>query len=98
MNDIFLLLNKIKENPYIYIGKPSLERLHAFISGYQCSERENNLEYRGCLEGFNEFVGDHYGLHTNHNWANMIDFFSTSEQEAFDTFYALLDDFIQTKH
>lgn len=97
MNRTYLLLKEIQKNPYIYVGKLSLERLYAFISGYQYSERERDPEYRSCLDGFNEFVSEHYGLHTDHNWANMIEFFSTSEQEAFNTFYTLLEEFIQNK-
>ena len=93
MNELYLLLKSIRENPYIYIGKPSLQRLYAFISGYQYRERTRDPEYRSCLEGFNEFVSNRYNLNTNHNWANMIDFFSNSEQEAFDTFYRLLEAF-----
>jgi hypothetical protein len=42
MNRTYLLLKEIQKNPYIYVGKLSLERLYAFISGYQYSERERD--------------------------------------------------------
>ncbi len=36
MDKLLVLLKKIEERPDLYIGKPSIERLSSFISGYLC--------------------------------------------------------------
>ena len=85
------LITDISKRPEIYLGKPSVERLYAFISGY-LYQNENIEDH--CLEGFNQYVAELYGIKTNHNWASIIPFFSNSEEEAFATFVKLFHSFI----
>ena len=54
-----------------------------------------------CPEGFQKFqvfVEKYYDLHqninTNRHWSDIIKFFNQNEEEAFDEFYRLLDDFL----
>jgi hypothetical protein len=35
MDELYKLLQEIRLRPEIYIGKPSLERMRAFVDGYK---------------------------------------------------------------
>ena len=37
------LLDKIRERPALYLGRPSLIRLRAFVDGYMACEYDNRL-------------------------------------------------------
>lgn len=90
METLYELIMKIIKFPEIYIGKPSLERLYAFIGGYLYQNGEKN---DCCIEGFTEFVSKKYGIHTDHNWASIICFFSNNDEEAFQTFIRLFQEY-----
>lgn len=88
------VIEKVTSFPEIYIGKPSLERLYAFIGGYlYCSSEADDH----CLDGFNEYVAAKYGINTDHNWSSIIIFFSSTEEEAFITFKELFDEYVTRK-
>ena len=92
MDSLKELIIKITEFPELYIGKPSVELLYAFLGGFLY---QNDSADDHCLDGFNEFVLQKYRLRTDHNWANVIQFFSNTEQEAFDKFTQLFKEFSQ---
>lgn len=89
---------KIKEKPGVYIGKPSLERLKAFLDGYLIClwERgEVDTKYPHPLDGlFDEYIHQRYKLNTDHNWADIIQFYSITEKQGFELFYEHLDEFL----
>lgn len=90
MSSLYQVITEIINFPELYIGKPSLERLYAFICGYLF---QNEAANDHSLDGFNEFVYEKYHIRTDHNWSQIIQFFSNTEQEAFDTFIQLFMDF-----
>lgn len=92
-----LLLVKIRKLPALYIGKKSLERLRAFISGYSMCLYEIYGSEPDLLNGFNEYVAEYYHICVDRDWSSIIPFFSNTEEEAFDKFYELLDEFLKEK-
>ena len=90
MDSLYQLINKITDFPEIYIGKPSLERLYAFIGGYL---HQNEAVNDHCLDGFDAYVANKYGITSAHNWASIILFFSNNENEAFERFIELFNEF-----
>ena len=99
MERLFRLLYKIKENPALYFGgRETLALLRAFIGGYieRQWEIEKSPEFTYALNGFQEFVQKKYklGNFTVHSWDRIIDFYSSSDKEAWDRFYKLLDEFL----
>lgn len=94
MDKTYLLLQEIKKCPPLYLGRSSLELLHAFLNGYKHHEEVYQSD---CLEGFNEYIQKRYRLRTDHNWASVIRFFSSSDEEAFETFYQDLDAYLESK-
>ena len=94
MKNLYDVICEIIKRPELYIGKPSLERLYAFIGGYLY---QNEFVTENCLDGFNEYVAERYGLDTDHNWSLIIQFFSNDEKEAFNKFAQLFDEFCRSK-
>ena len=90
MEYLYELIMRVSDFPEIYLGKPSLERLYAFIGGYLEAKPEADDH---CLDGFNEYVSEKYGINSDHNWSGIISFFSTSEKQAFEQFKTLFAEF-----
>ena len=90
---------EIKKNPVIYLGKPSLERLHAFLSGYSiCMMQLTENSKLEWYPGFDSFVQKKYGMNNTNSTTRIIDFMSSSEEAAFYTYFELLDEFIETQN
>ena len=86
-----LLLKEIKEQPAIYIGKKSLDRLASFLAGYSyCMYKQQNLSCE-TLPGFQEFISEYFKIKYAYNWSNIIIMNFKNDEEAFDIFYTLLD-------
>ena len=98
LDKTYELLQKIKKRPGMYLGKTSLERLRAFLDGYHHQELESQgMSEPDCLDGFTPYIQKRYHLNTDHDWSSVIQFFSTSDQNAFDTFYQKLEEFLADK-
>ena len=93
MDTLEELIIKISDFPELYIGKPSVERLFAFLGGFLY---QNSSVNDHCLEGFTEYVAQKYRIKTDHNWSSIIQFFSNTEQEAFNNFVQLFKEFRKT--
>ena len=94
MNEFYELLINIKNKPNIYLGKPSLELLRAFISGYVIC-KNYNLDY---YPDFQEFIQQKYKIDFTKHWTEIINFFSSNEEEAFYKFYEHLEEFLNNRN
>ena len=89
------LVERIRERPIIYLGERKLERLQAFLNGYVMREQEINPDcHNDFLRGFQEYVSAYYRVETTQGWCRIIQFFSASEEEAFQTFFQRYDEFV----
>lgn len=93
MKNLDNALLRIKENPSKYIGKKSLDRLILFILGYTISQCDEEGKFSECLKGFQEFVQQKYDIKYNVKYSKIISCLSVSEEQAFDKFYELLEEF-----
>lgn len=96
--DVYQKLQEIKKTPGLYIGKLSLERLTAFIDGY--NERQYEIDGNStceCLNGFQDYIQNLFDIHTTNRWSEIISFISLNEEAAFYKFYELLDEFLQER-
>lgn len=84
------LLEDIQRRPGVYLGKKSLDRLGHFLAGYMWCMHCNFENEDNYLSGFQEFIADYYNIHSAHNWSDIIQFFCSTDEEAFDKFYELL--------
>jgi len=98
MKKLFMALYEIKSNPKLFFGCiPPMTSLRAWIDGYIDARREMDVDFEETyrLGGFQEFVAERYNnLSVTRSWDSYIRFFSASDEEAFNTFYRLLDEFL----
>lgn len=89
------LIFKIKKEPKVFINQKSLRSFDNFIGGYDYCAYENNIYDCNCWHGFQEYVEKKYNSHTTHGWAQLIDFYSDSDEEAFDNFFKIFEEFLK---
>ena len=87
---VLFLLNEIRKNYRIFIEKPSLELLRAFIDGYLSFQDKSPCNIMSDFQNFVETKFDHCA----HHWTEIIEFYALYGK-AFDAFFDLLDEFIQ---
>ena len=101
MADLFAMLGKVKAKPGMYLGKPSVYDLFMFLSGYKAAKLEMGIRPTDEeLEFYREFqpwLQDKFSISTSNSWAKIIQFYSKDEQEAFERFFTLLDEFSQVE-
>lgn len=94
MDKLYNLVQKIGHRPEIHLGKKSLYLLQSFLHGY--------IEYHNEITGesnyfflpeFQEYVQKRLNFNTTHSWASIITFYSGSDEDAFEYFYKLIDEF-----
>ena len=95
MNEILDLLKLLKQNYLMFIGAKSLNRLAMFISGYAYCIYKNEGRELCFFREFQEYIQNKYNIQTSQNWSRIICFFSRTDEEAFDKFYKLLDEFLK---
>lgn len=90
------LLEKIRARPGMYLMEKDLTRLEFLLEGYCLREAELNPEYfrhNAFWTGFNRYVEDYYHINSTQGWSRIIQFFSSSRAEAFDTFFLRYDEY-----
>ncbi|MGV3756158.1 MAG: hypothetical protein ACO1QS_12320 [Verrucomicrobiota bacterium] len=93
---IYDLIEQIRKKPGMYIGERSINRLHAFLVGYTAGIARTGFMLGGLedFHRFHEWTAQQLGFTgSSAGWHNMIRERSTSEADAFDHFFKLLDQF-----
>jgi hypothetical protein len=92
-NDLYEMLDKMRERPGMYLGGTSITLMGAYIDGFRAANNYETSETPS-FDNFNDFVGNFYGKHTTAGWKNLIlaDHFG-NEIEALTRFYVLLDEY-----
>jgi hypothetical protein len=93
---IYDVLEHIRKRPGMYIVEPSIYRLHSFIVGYTCGLGRVGFMPRDGIgfHRFHDWVAHRLGFaESTSGWVNMIRDKSTSDAEAFQRFFTLLDEF-----
>ncbi|MEH2233182.1 MAG: hypothetical protein V7K71_26705 [Nostoc sp.] len=95
MMNLSTLLQKIKENPVMYIDKPSITYLHSFLIGYLSTRTEMGLDREGSgIEGFQEWIQEREKTNVSQSWAGILIFSCGSERNAFYSFFELFERFL----
>jgi len=97
MDIVIEKLNEIRQRPGMYLGKKSLILLAAYINGYVCRECELNNNFESRFSDFNEYVKRRFNIESGQDWLKIILFNSSTEEDAVDLFYKLLDEFFIEK-
>jgi hypothetical protein len=94
---IYKLLENIKKRPKMYIGSLSITKLHMLLMGYSMAKMEVSLnktiEESAELREFQDWIQEKYDILDSKSWANIILENSTGEEEAFNNFFELFDEF-----
>ena len=94
------LLQQIQKKPGLYIENASISKLYIFLTGYQFARRQLNIpisteEYE--LQHFQSWLQEKFGIKTSQSWSQIILAYSADEQDAFERFFNLLEEFWQHK-
>ena len=96
---LFEILAKIKARPGLYIGRPSVSDLFMFLVGYKTARRELGIEPAAeemrFYREFHQFIEKKYNLHTSNAWAKIIMLYCLDENQGFERFFQLLEEFQQ---
>ena len=97
MSGLYNILQKVKTKPGMYIGRPSVSDLFMFIVGYEFARGELDIEPTEWEDDFHEnfqpWLQKKYHVSTSNSWAKIIMLYCGNEQEGFNAFYRLLDEF-----
>ena len=87
---------KLKSRPGMYLGSDSLKALWHFIDGLITCGHEFGGETKRVFipEGFNEFVGEHYGERMSFNSFHYVLHFEGDDSSSFSSWFALLDEYL----
>ncbi|MEH2008284.1 hypothetical protein [Nostoc sp.] len=95
MNNLIRLLQDIKDNPVIYLEKPSITYLHSFLIGYLSTRTEMGLDREGSgIEGFQEWIQKREKTNVSQSWAGILVFSYGSDRNAFYSFFELFERFL----
>ncbi len=95
MEAIYKQLMVMKDRPGMYLGKKSLSLLGAYITGYLDHQYESDSSFVSSFPSFNDFVHKYYNISTCQDWIKIITFHSSTDEDAVDVFYRLLDLFLE---
>jgi hypothetical protein len=102
MDDLVELLYEIRKKPLLYFGgRKTLAHLEHFICGFVTGREGTNKEidestnwFSPSIGAFQSFVVKKYQITISQSWCNIIEFHTSSENEAFNLFFNLLDEFL----
>lgn len=91
--DLYDLLDEMRDRTALYLGEVSITKLEAFINGFLRGQNGETQEKQS-FDGFNEFIDAYYNSNSVAGWRNKIlaDHYG-NQKEAVDKFYSLLDEF-----
>jgi hypothetical protein len=96
-DDLYDILDKMRERPAMYLGSLSITKLESYINGFFQGQNGETQE-KPSFDGFNDFIDNYYNNFDVAGWRNKIlAKHYGNEQEAITKFYELLDEFRLTK-
>lgn len=101
MLELFQVLEQIKSNPGLYLGRPSVSDLLMFLNGYEFARTQLGIELTEAEERFyDEFqpwLQQKLGVTSVTSWAKLIMLSCHDEKAGFERFFQFLDEFAEQK-
>ena len=88
------LFEMIRKRPKVYLGEKSLSRLSCFINGATYMWREITEYSADFISKFDRFVHQKYNDNTTKRFEGIIQSYSKNDEEAFDTYFELLNEYL----
>ena len=95
MDKLYKLLSDIRKQPERYLERASLTYLNTFLSGYAICMDINTDIHVGIYPGFMEFIQKKFNIYLTLNSMDIIEIHCSNEQEAFNRYFELLDEFLE---
>ncbi|NES19518.1 MAG: hypothetical protein F6K41_11450 [Symploca sp. SIO3E6] len=98
---LYDLLQEIQKEPSMYLGSCSITSLRMLLLGYGMARGKLGLPLTAQEKEFGGFQGwiqERYKSTTSQGWDKIILFHSCDERDAFNRFFELLEQFIDTPH
>ena len=98
MASLLDVLERIKQSPGMYLGRPSVSDLFIFLVGYEFArsqmgqELEESEEY--FYDRFQPWLQEKLGVRSVTSWAKLIMLSCHDEKAGFEKFFQLLDEFL----
>jgi hypothetical protein len=92
-DDLYDILDKMRERPAMYLGSSSITKLESYINGF-FQGLNGETQEKPSFDGFNDFIDNYYQNFDVAGWRNKIlaNHYG-NEEEAILKFYELLDEF-----
>ena len=93
--DLFGILQEIRKRPSMWVHEKSLLELEATLHGYSHALLTHGIEEFGTdfSRKFCDYLWERFGWSMCQSWARGIAAHRKDSEEAFDRFFALVDDF-----
>ena len=94
--DVYELIDRIRPRPALYLGRSSITRLDAFLSGYVAALRDLGVKVgTHPFHGFHDWVALRLGYYeSTSGWCNMLlEAEKRDEEKALNRFFTYLDEF-----
>lgn len=97
MSGLLNVLEKIRNRPGMYLGRPSVSDLFMFLVGYEFARSELGIdlteEEQNFYDDFQPWLQKKLGVTTVTSWAKLIMLSCHDEKAGFEYFFQLLDEF-----
>ncbi|KAM3098530.1 hypothetical protein ACKFKG_05745 [Phormidesmis sp. 146-35] len=97
MSGLLNVLEKIRQRPGMYLGRPSVSDLFMFLVGYEFSRSELGIDLtepeQKFYDEFQPWLQKKFGVTTVASWAKLILLACHDEQAGFEYFFQLFDEF-----
>ncbi len=96
---VFELLERIKQSPGLYLGRPSVHDLFVFLNGYEAARADLDValtaEEEIFYDEFQPWLQQRLGVRSVTSWAKLIMLSCHDERAGFEQFFELLKVFKQ---
>ena len=90
-------IEKTRIKPALFIVEKSITKYRAFMDGW-IFDKYSDIPDFYILREFQDWIQKRYEISSTHHWSQIILFYSLNEQEAFDKFLDLWDQFLAEKN
>jgi hypothetical protein len=88
------LIDKIRQRPGMYLGRPTVNNLYLFLQGFTYARKDDESGDYDVLAGFGDWVQRRYKITSSQGWARIIEFFSGNEADELMLFGKLFDEYL----